>query len=181
MPGPADPLQKTWGWSTRVYCNEHLQVERIYVRAGGYSSIHLHQHKANQFCVVRGDLAVNLFDDGNTLTHCEAVPVGSSFLILPPARHQFVARSLVEGYEVYWTTDSTEIDPHDIVRFSNNGVDEEWTRRVVRSGYVCCCQCNEQYLVADMTTVCVDNALRDMCKQCVSRTSAQPFRVGAQP
>ena len=143
-----------------------------------FPGIHLHRHKANQFCVLAGDLAVNRFDDSNRITHCEAIPMGCSYVVMPPERHQFVARSLVEAYEVYWVTDDTLMDPVDIERFSTNGVDEQWIKRNIGAGYVCCCQCSRQFRMPELVTVCMDNALRDMCYDCLGKSDIEPFKIG---
>jgi hypothetical protein len=121
-------------------------------------------------------LRVNLFDEGNNLTDSELIGVGETYTVQPGMRHQFVATSEVDGYEVYWSTiASRTVDPHDIIRFSTNGVDVNWAARPEGSEYAYCCNCNDQFIANDMITVSVDNALRDMCKKCIAVTSVNPI------
>lgn len=159
--------KKTWGWSTRVLINEMLQVEHILVQPGGYSSVHLHEDKVNQFIVKRGTLLVNYFDeqlenDGQDTLHC-----GDSVAISVGRRHQFVAMSEVEGYEVYWTTnDAKKVEADDIVRFSENGVDiSQASAPEVEVKY--CSGCNVLLTTDTANLVEWNNAIRHVCMECM--------------
>ena len=174
--GACDPLPKTWGWSTRLFCNEQLQLERIYVRPGGYSSIHLHKFKHNQFVVSNGEMCVFTFDQALKLLRTFDLRGGDNLVIPIENRHQFVAKTEVEGYEVYWPENkAASLDPNDIVRFSENGLDHSWTQRNQHVEYACCCICNRTQKIVDMFVVCLENALRNMCRDCVNETSAELF------
>lgn len=173
--GAVDPLAKPWGYSTRVYCNEQLQVERIFIRPGGFSSVHMHSCKVNQFVVNKGILLVNLFDDQLRPVESHSLDAGESWVVGVGEKHQFVACSLVEGYEFYWPEKDVELDPNDIVRYTTNGVDEAWTAMRGKTAFPYCCVCNEQYEAGDMVVVCIENALRDMCRDCVQQTATEPY------
>jgi mannose-6-phosphate isomerase-like protein (cupin superfamily) len=177
--GACDPLPKTWGWSTRLFCNEQLQLERIYVRPGGYSSIHLHKFKHNQFVVSYGEMSVQTFDQGLKLLRTFDLRGGDNVVIPIDNRHQFVAKTEVEGYEMYWPENGKTLEPNDIVRFSENGLDHSWTQRHQDVDFACCCVCNKTHRIVDMFVVCLENALRNMCRDCVNETSTQPLRQEA--
>ena len=173
MTGPADPLPKTWGWSTRVYCNEQLQVERIIVKAGGYSSIHLHAHKVNQFLVSTGTMNVMLFDEQLRSCQSQLLQPGEYYVVPTGVRHQFHALTACEGYEFYWPSDLVQLDPNDIVRFSSNGVADKLPQpdAMQLGQYVYCCICNQQHALQEMQAVCLENAMRHVCRDCMGSTN----------
>ena len=161
------PRQKTWGWSTRVYSSDELQVERIFIKVGGFSSIHLHERKYNQFVVTLGTLAVNYFDEQNRHVRGELVATGDSLIVQPMERHQFFAETTVHGYEVYWGKDG-KVDPEDIVRFSENGIDCE-LHPPIEDEVRFCCRCNRPFRAIELVTIELNNALRDVCMACAGR------------
>jgi mannose-6-phosphate isomerase-like protein (cupin superfamily) len=161
---------KPWGHSTRVFADPHIQVERIQGELGGYSSIHLHEHKTNQFIVNAGELLVHTFDAGNTLSETTTLKAGQHCIVPPFQRHQFVCVSPVQGYEVYWCDDpAQQVKPDDIVRFTTNGLDPQ--RRPIATEFAFCCVCNQQYPANELTVVSIDNALRDICRTCATGSS----------
>ena len=172
--------QKTWGWSTRVYLDSGLQTEKIAIKSGGYSSIHLHEHKVNQFLVTTGELQVNLFNSDNVLFDCIRLKNNEKCSIDNNIRHQFVARSDVLGFEMYWPCEGGKVLPDDIIRFSENGLNEQVgykykTDRHLDTEYVWCCRCNTQCHMYDLYAVCIDNAWRDMCNECIRATGMEPI------
>ena len=57
---------KPWGTSERLVDDGSVQLERIQIVSGGYSSIHVHVEKWNQFWVAYGALVVVVFDQNRT-------------------------------------------------------------------------------------------------------------------
>lgn len=57
--------QKAWGTTELLYADRGVQLARICVVKGGFSSIHRHRNKHNLFWIVRGRLAVRIFLRGN--------------------------------------------------------------------------------------------------------------------
>lgn len=47
-----------WGSARELYRDERVELTRIFLRYGGYSSRHKHQDRVNAFLVVHGRLAV---------------------------------------------------------------------------------------------------------------------------
>jgi hypothetical protein len=133
----------------------------------------------NQFIVSAGQLRINCFDDdGKLQSETVVIGPGEHVVVNPGERHQFVAQTEVDGVEVYWSTVTDRaVDPDDIVRFSLNGIDVNWASRPTPTEYVYCCGCNRQLHHADMCTVNIGNALRDMCKSCVTSTDAEPVKI----
>jgi len=175
MTGASDPLQKPWGWSTRLYCSDNFQVERITIRAGGYSSIHLHERKVNQFVVSSGTLCVTCFDSDLKQTRHRDVTDASHFQVTPCVRHQFIAVTDVEGYEVYWSQPSSSVlDPDDIIRFSANGVIPlASVNKNKDEAFAYCCKCNKPFASHKLVTACVDSAIRDVCESCLRSMEPQ--------
>jgi mannose-6-phosphate isomerase-like protein (cupin superfamily) len=172
-------LQKPWGYSTRLFINEAIQLERIFIQGGGYSSIHLHERKYNQFVVQKGMLLINTFDDTLTWQTDIKVASGQQLTIEPNVRHQFVARSDVEAYELYWPAVPSDgpVAPEDIVRFSQNGVARRWDISTSAIPYRYCCECNKSFRAEDVLVVLRDNAFRDMCHDCTKATRLEPVLV----
>lgn len=174
--------QKTWGTSIRRYLADFVQLEEIQVAAGGFSSIHHHSHKVNLFVVLKGSLEVRLFDAANdeawkTVFLCE----GEHYSVPPYCRHQFYALTDVEAIELYWQhapQDLTRIDPEDIVRHSQNGVDPTYTPgeyppSLVKPRY--CARCNA--IIKDegiRKPVTIAGALRDICDDCLKTVGKKP-------
>jgi quercetin dioxygenase-like cupin family protein len=171
----SEPTKKVWGWSTRVlFIEGQVQVERIYIKPGGYSSIHEHRHKANQFIVIAGQLKVNLFDGQNKLEESTLIGPGDVEIVYPPHRHQFVATTEVDGFEVYWIPDKGRLDPDDITRYSDGGLDGEWLNGPPwqPDGFRHCHRCSVAYRANELSTIVADAAIRDVCNQCL-RTEHQ--------
>jgi mannose-6-phosphate isomerase-like protein (cupin superfamily) len=168
---------KTWGSSTRVFYDGRLQVEKIRIKAGGYSSIHLHDDKVNQFCVVEGTLTVNIFDETNEVVDVYTLGPTDTCAIDARVRHQFLAETDVSGYEMYWPSGTNSVRPDDIERFTTNGIRYVDSVLPVDTSiqYVWCCGCNRQYAIQDMKTVRIDNATRSMCLECVRITESIPL------
>jgi mannose-6-phosphate isomerase-like protein (cupin superfamily) len=103
-------ITKVWGCFKRLLSQNGVEVDRLEIAAGGYSSIHLHVGKWNRFFVESGELQLSAYGEAFVLK------TGQSYTIPPGVRHQFKALTNCVVYEMYWC--------EDIVRFSEGGVDD---------------------------------------------------------
>ena len=141
--------QKTWGLNQTNLCDGTLQVARCDINAFGYSSVHLHEHKANKFIVHSGVLEVRVWNDpGNetidstvnadakhsdylTYTLCD----GDTIIVPPGVVHQFYALENTICSEVYWSKNNTKVGWNDIKRFTKNGQDDSDRKNYVVEGH----------------------------------------------
>lgn len=154
---------KPWGQSTRVLLTKRVQVERIDVMEGGFSSIHLHQEKHNLFHVTRGRLAVRWFNESLMHYATNMLFPGQSLHVYPGHIHQFQADTDVEAIETYFT-DERQIDPDDIERFSQNGIYVPVEPR--KPAMPLCCVCNRPIDCNTSRVVSRDGAFRHVCGKC---------------
>lgn len=99
---------KTWGVTADVYSNESIDVQHLEIDAGGYCSIHKHNHKYNLFYVIKGLLEIRV-KKSYGLTDVTLLRDGQRMIVPPGQLHQFIARTDVVGLEVYWTELSEDI------------------------------------------------------------------------
>lgn len=112
---------KPWGRFVCVYHDDSIEIVRIEVAAGWYSSVHLHEWKTNEFSVAIGQLTVTQ-DDPCGWTKNERLRPGSQPVIVPVrTRHLFFAETDIVAWEIYRAVPDGQIDRDDIVRFSSNG------------------------------------------------------------
>lgn len=131
-PAVVYPLQepKAWGSVSHVFVSPYAMVSCLNVRAGGYSSIHYHELRANRFYVDSGAVAVEVFD-GFTLeslrvydTHI--LRAGDVFDVPSMRVHRFIAVESGQLVEVYWPDRPGGIVMHsDIQRLEVGGFSEE--------------------------------------------------------
>jgi mannose-6-phosphate isomerase-like protein (cupin superfamily) len=176
--------EKIWGTSQRLLVTDFMQVERIQVRKGGYSSVHLHKRKNNLFVVEAGRLQVRLFDPWKKETaRLFMVSRGDMKTVEPGIRHQFYADTSVVAYEVYWIDNPVAgemLDCDDIQRFSESGVDENGELAFIASlqsdsrGAVSshCCRCNNLLVGHEWLHVEWQGAIRQMCRDCQGQVGA---------
>lgn len=118
--------KKSWGVRIPQALSDVCQYDILKIDGGGYSSLHYHRHKFNQFIVESGQLNIvslrNL--DGefvfvmDTLTDREQ-------LTIPPGVHnvhQFYAIGPVVLHEWYWVESGPLLEIEDIVRLTDNGI-----------------------------------------------------------
>jgi len=173
-------MDKSWGSSDRLYLDAHTQVEHIEIEQGGFSSIHRHWCKSNLFHCHAGILIVRIYGDplSLTVTRSETVAPGTHMVVPPLVIHQFFANSHVAAREVYWTSDEkTPLDPNDIERFSDNGIDETLVTSAQHVPghpdyelpvWLVCAMCSSLCLATQMQVKDMDGARRHVCRQCVT-------------
>lgn len=117
-----------------------IQLDHLFLKAGGFSSIHLHQHKANAFILLDGAVDVVTFKrvrvDGQTHDddkrhdpraweedqRFEMRAHGDNAMILPNRAHKFEALEDSELLEFYWRMSGPNpVSLDDIRRFIPRG------------------------------------------------------------
>ena len=112
-----DSREKVWGWTSRIFATDSVEVHRIECVKGGYCSEHSHRSKSNLFYCERGSLTVKIWR-GNNLSITTLTP-GLSCAIPPGLKHQFESNEDgTVAYEIYHVI----IDPDDIQRESQGGI-----------------------------------------------------------
>lgn len=119
--------QKPWGTAEHVYRERDGQVTVIRVRKGGFSSIHLHEHKANAFTVLSGSMDVRLYNEQLELrstVRLDASHAQRTYTVPAGFRHAFSCSKDTVAVESYYSDDprGRPVRPDDIVRFTENGI-----------------------------------------------------------
>lgn len=110
---------KPWGYSITIYRDDDIEIVAIHVEPGGYCSLHRHDNKTNEFCVISGELEVVSSPGDEVLVTVDNV-------IEVPARklHLFRSPAGCDAVEVYRRLlGGPPVDPHDIVRIIPGGRD----------------------------------------------------------
>jgi quercetin dioxygenase-like cupin family protein len=103
-----------WGESWTIYRDKQVWVVGFRGRKGGASSLHYHEHMAQSFCVLYGELHIRHTEgcEGSHLFDGWIFSLGSNH------KHQLEFWEDTEGIETYYALPGHEIDPNDIVRLS---------------------------------------------------------------
>jgi len=183
-----EPTRKTWGISIPVYRDNFSQIEKIHVYAGGYSSIHLHHFKANRFLIESGRLIVRVFSppehewtDIDELKQLDDIDLraGEGCIIYPGDIHSFHAAERTTGLEVYYLPteihrpkSDAPIDPHDIERFSTNGVGNQPEEPTTSEAARICAGCWKHYEPHSHIEYQLEEsngAMRPFCNTCIEQ------------
>ena len=157
---------KPWGKSIRRFINGFIQFEEIHIKKGGFSSVHYHERKWNEFLIQSGSLRVNFYHASGKLKVTHEIEPGIKIVAPPKSRHQFIAhKGDVVGYEIYYDF-SGKLDSEDIVRFSTNGcyVKIEPVHTNTVGEY--CGVCNRPMKETDAVTIYLNGAMRNICRGC---------------
>lgn len=114
---------KVWGKVFHIF-DEITAVSLLEVKSGFCCSIHKHEHRWNHFFVISGVLKVNFFrksGDSFEPWYNRILLTGESIKVSPGTIHQFEVLGSGRIVEAYWTTDGTEVNLDDIVRYSQGG------------------------------------------------------------
>lgn len=107
---------KIWGLTTLIEANPFLSLHRAEIKAGGFSSKHLHATKANGFYVERGILKVVIYRDG--LEDITVLRAGDYTAIDAGIEHRFECVEPCVLFELYWPA----FNHNDITRADQGGV-----------------------------------------------------------
>ena len=104
-------ISKPWGWTLCLYADDRFELWTAHVLAGGYSSLHHHDLKANRISCRDATLAVWVNDVAT---------------IVNPGQHIDIPAGVPHRFEVLesgriWETYTGQCHPQDIVRRDTNG------------------------------------------------------------
>lgn len=105
---------KIWGFSSNIFLNEFVQIDRIEILKEQSCSKHLHEHKYNMFFVESGKILVHKWE--NNTKNTIVLNAKDSTIIQPNIYHQFEALEDSIVYEIYYI----KLNNDDIIRDSNN-------------------------------------------------------------
>ena len=114
---------KVWGKVAHIF-DLNSSVSLLVVNKGFCSSIHKHEHRWNHFFIISGILKINFFRWVGDLIepwYNRVILTGESIKVRPGVVHQFEVVESGRVVEAYWTTDGTEVNLDDIVRYSQGG------------------------------------------------------------
>ncbi len=108
-----DKNGKIWGFTSKLFAKNNVEVHRIVGRKGGKSSLHRHTAKWSMFFVERGQIKIHIEKNDYPLMDETILTIGDSIVIKPNEYHSFEILTMgAIAYEIYWT----ELDPNDIER-----------------------------------------------------------------
>lgn len=110
--------EKRWGEARRLFTSPDLEIWHASIKHGGYSSIHEHKVKTNEFYVVSGELEVRIHKYDTYVS--VSIKAGQTFAVAPEVRHSFIAHQPTELIEIY-----KRDMPEDIERHQFGGVFEK--------------------------------------------------------
>lgn len=111
--------EKLWGMNYIMHIDNVFQACHITIKKGGFCSNHRHTHKWNQFYIISGKLAVELFKEGDK-TPYSILYLGpnDSIKVMPGVNHKFHAMEDTEAIEIY----SVNVSEEDILREDTGGM-----------------------------------------------------------
>lgn len=111
--------EKLWGMNYIMHIDNIFQACHITIKKGGFCSNHRHTHKWNQFYIISGKLAVELFKEGDK-TPYSILYLGpnDSIKVMPGVNHKFHAMEDTEAIEIY----SVNVSEEDILREDTGGM-----------------------------------------------------------
>lgn len=111
---------KVWGLNRPIFKNHNVEVHYLNVKKGGFCSEHKHQHKFNQFVVIKGQIKIIVCKnyEGYSLDETIILNPGDETIISPGDYHKFEALTDTDLLEIYWV----ELQADDIFRRTVGGV-----------------------------------------------------------
>lgn len=106
-------IGKNWGFSSNIFLNDSVQIDRIEILKGQSCSKHYHEHKYNLFFVEKGSIIVYTWNDDLKIK--TKLNTYESLVVQPKIYHQFESLENSIVYEIYYT----KLDNNDIVRNYN--------------------------------------------------------------
>lgn len=110
---------KIWGWSAPLLTVSGVQIERIFIKKGGYCSVHAHIHRYNAFFMIDGQMEVDVWKNDYNLCDKTVLKQNDLTIVKPNEYHRFFALSDVNALEIYWTDPAVS---EDIVRKLSGGI-----------------------------------------------------------
>jgi mannose-6-phosphate isomerase-like protein (cupin superfamily) len=110
---------KLWGMNYIMHIDNVFQACHITIKKGGFCSNHRHTHKWNQFYIISGKLAVELFKEGDKAPYSILyLGPNDSIKVMPGVNHKFHAMEDTEAIEIY----SVNVSEEDILREDTGGM-----------------------------------------------------------
>lgn len=91
---------KIWGNDDDIFQNMNVSVHYLDIKKGGFSSEHLHIHKANLFYVISGELEITIWREKG-MKDITVLRAGDSSAVASGFYHKFRALSDVQCIEIY--------------------------------------------------------------------------------
>ena len=112
--------EKLWGETRCVFRDDTHEVWHASPKKGGYSSVHHHTHRHNEFYVVAGELWVKVFRDlrDDIPDHAVLLRPGEKCVVPAGLYHQFLAATDAELIETYYH----RLGDDDITRHTEGGL-----------------------------------------------------------
>jgi quercetin dioxygenase-like cupin family protein len=114
-----DKSGKIWGFTSKIFSKNNVEVHRIEGYEGGITSMHRHTAKWSMFFVEKGKIKIYIEKNDYPLTDKTILKERESIIIRPNEYHCF--EIMEEGsvaYEIYWT----ELNPDDIERKNSGSI-----------------------------------------------------------
>ena len=108
-------INKIWGERRRIFLNNQVEADLLYLKKDTFCSTHSHSTKINRFVVVSGKIKIET-DYGSKILY-----PNDSWDVYPPRVHRFFAMEDSVMVELAFTTGNIKIDPRDINRRSQGG------------------------------------------------------------
>jgi len=109
---------KVWGNTANIFCQNNVQIDRLYIKSGGRSSTHLHKHKHNAFFVESGEIEIRVWKNDYDLIDKTTLRPQDYTIVKPNEYHEFFAIEDSVIYEIYWV----ELPLEDIFRKNVGGI-----------------------------------------------------------
>lgn len=112
-------IEKAWGRTRDLHCNGSLEIIECEIVKGGFSSLHRHAAKSNEFMVVSGRLLLHIDDCPGGRVR-ELTPSTGCYCVAAGVGHQFSALEPTVLIEFYHGVQPSKAD---IERFTTGGVE----------------------------------------------------------
>lgn len=114
-----------WGTKEKLIESDYLLIDKLYIKRGGYSSIHYHLDQTNDMIVLKGSIDLYYFNSAIIIKDSECLIIGErSKLIKPFINHQFKANQDSIVIEIIHTDNiNKKVSRNDIVRLTERGIE----------------------------------------------------------
>lgn len=106
--------RKVWGYKYRIFENDKVELDLLYLEHDSACSIHSHKEKINLFFLIKGKVKIKTDLGEKQLT------VNELFEVAPPMTHQFIVEKPSVMLEIAYVKDGT-IKADDIIREVQGG------------------------------------------------------------
>lgn len=92
---------KVWGKTQELFFKNNVEISRIEIDKGGYSSKHLHKYKYNAFYIESGKLKITTWKNDYDLVDVVILGKGEMTVVSPGEYHNFECLEPTICYEIY--------------------------------------------------------------------------------